>query len=81
MTSSSTTTQTVGERLRQLREDHAWPQWRVGVELGLKSPQSGVAKREADKVKVSRAERKEAARLFQLSEAEAFPMCVEDAGG
>lgn len=77
---TSINTQTVGERLRQLREEHEWPQWRVGQELGLESPQSGVAKREAGTVDVPRAERRTIATIFGLSEAEAFPMCVEDGG-
>ena len=78
---TSINTQTVGERLRELREAHDWPQWRVGVELGLESPQSGVAKREAGTVDTPRAERRLVASLFNMTEAEAFPMCVEDGGG
>lgn len=78
---TTTRVQTVGERLRQLREENEWQQWRLGVELGLKSPQSGIAKREADEVDTPRAERRLVANLFGLSEAEAFPMCVEDGGG
>jgi transcriptional regulator with XRE-family HTH domain len=67
----------IGARLRELRESNGLAQWELGQELGLQSPQSGIAKRESGEVDVSRAERRTIAGLFQMTEDEAFPMCAE----
>jgi transcriptional regulator with XRE-family HTH domain len=71
------TPQTVGERLRQLREDIGWTQRRVGLALGLRSPQSGTANRERGKTTLPRAELRKLSQVFEMAEDEAFPMCAD----